>query len=476
MCDIIQGDGKSVIDKYGNCIILKDDQRLFNGKLQAKFKCKSTKSGWKWRILCKNINENGKRCEKQAAHKKEGFCKGCYSKENGNVVEGVGLKVKDENNNTIILKKDQRLFNGKLQAKFKCKSKNNKSDFRWINLCKNINENNEICEKQTIKDKDGFCCGCYNKSSGLNLNDIILEEVGLEIKDENDNTIILKKDQRLFNGKLQAKFKDNKDIRGYIWRNLCKNIKNGERCEKREEKDGLCMLHCPIDENLRGKTKYKEIKYVDGTTYKAKFRNDGKNNWKQLCKNCCEWLDAQEIGDKKKYDQHCVRCFVRCFPKDPRCIKAYAHTKELKVKKWLMESGESFLGYFYSDFIHDKVMYTTHSKCFYKRRIDFRRQINNTILCIEVNEKQHKTKAYKEDEERRKNNIVESNTFNYVFILFNPDSFKDSNGKRRNPPIKNRFPRLKEEINKQIKRILNEENNKDTLLEEIKLFYDEFEY
>ena len=137
-----------------------------------------------------------------------------------------------------------------------------------------------------------------------------------------------------------------------------------------------------------------------------------------------------------------------------------------------MESGESFLGYCYSDFIHDQVMYTTHSKCYYKRRIDFRIQINNTILCIEVNEKQHKTKAYKEDEERRKNNIVESNTFNYVFILFNPDSFLDSNGKRRNPPIKNRFPRLKEEINKQIKRILNEENNKDTLLEEIKLFYD----
>ena len=242
-------------------------------------------------------------------------------------------------------------------------------------------------------------------------------------------------------------------------------------------KDELCLEHCPIDENLRGKTKYKEIKYVDGTTYMAKFRNDGKNNWKQLCKNCAEWIDGQELSSrtKKKYDYHCARCFVRCFPNDPRCIKAYAHTKELKVKKWLMESGESFLGYCYSDFIHDQVMYTTHSKCYYKRRIDFRIQINNTILCIEVNEKQHKTKAYKEDEERRKNNIVESNTFNYVFILFNPDSFLDSNGKRRNPPIKNRFPRLKEEINKQIKKILNEENNKDTLLEEIKLFYDEFE-
>ena len=288
--DIIQGDGKSVIDKYGNSIILKDDQRLYKGNLQAKFKRKNRERGYEWRNLCKNIiNENGERCQKRIEHKKDGFCYSCYSKENrlnDIILEEVGLEIKDENNNNIILKKDQRLFNGKLQAKFK--DKRSKKGYQWCYLCKNINENNERCEKIAGNKKDGFCYSCYSKANGLN--NIILEEVGLEVKDENNNTIILKKDQRLFNGKLQQKFKCKSRKYGDKWFYLCENInKNNERCEKRQQKDGLCREHCPIDENLRGKTKYKEIKYVDGTTYMAKFRNDGKNQFgEQLCKNCDE--------------------------------------------------------------------------------------------------------------------------------------------------------------------------------------------
>jgi hypothetical protein len=57
----------------------------------------------------------------------------------------------------------------------------------------------------------------------------------------------------------------------------------------------------------------------------------------------------------------------------------------------------------------------------------------------------------------------------FIFIRFNPDKFKDKNGKSINPTLYTRLPILKEEIEKQIERIKNEENIE--LLEIIKLYY-----
>jgi hypothetical protein len=59
----------------------------------------------------------------------------------------------------------------------------------------------------------------------------------------------------------------------------------------------------------------------------------------------------------------------------------------------------------------------------------------------------------------------------FIYIRFNPDKFKDKNGKSINPMLYTRLPVLKEEIEKHIKRIENEEN--EELLEIIKLYYDE---
>ena len=58
----------------------------------------------------------------------------------------------------------------------------------------------------------------------------------------------------------------------------------------------------------------------------------------------------------------------------------------------------------------------------------------------------------------------------FIYIRFNPDKFK-KNGKSCNPMLYTRLLVLKEEIEKQINRIENEENAE--LLEIIKLFYDE---
>ena len=60
----------------------------------------------------------------------------------------------------------------------------------------------------------------------------------------------------------------------------------------------------------------------------------------------------------------------------------------------------------------------------------------------------------------------------FIFIRFNPDKYKNKNNKYVNPIIKTRLPILKEEIERQIERIKNEENT--DLLEIIKLYYDDY--
>jgi hypothetical protein len=59
----------------------------------------------------------------------------------------------------------------------------------------------------------------------------------------------------------------------------------------------------------------------------------------------------------------------------------------------------------------------------------------------------------------------------FIFIRFNPDKYKDKNGKSKCPNISTRLFKLKDEIEKQMKRI-EEDDNKD-LLEVKYLYYDE---
>jgi len=94
-------------------------------------------------------------------------------------------------------------------------------------------------------------------------------------------------------------------------------------------------------------------------------------------------------------------------------------------------------------------------------------------LCIEVDENQHK--RYKEnDEEMRYDDLFMLHGGKFIFIRFNPDKFINSNNTEKNPYMKLRMPLLKNEIDKQIKRILDEEN--EELLEIYYLFYDGYDY
>lgn len=128
-----------------------------------------------------------------------------------------------------------------------------------------------------------------------------------------------------------------------------------------------------------------------------------------------------------------------------------------------------FLKSEFDGFIHDIPLWSGNCDCSHRRRIDFRKLIGNTLLCIEVDENQHK-RYKKNEEEIRYDDLFMLHGGKFVFIRFNPDKFNNVNGTIKNPYMKLRMETLKNEINTQIERINNETNKE--LLEIVYLFYD----
>lgn len=167
---------------------------------------------------------------------------------------------------------------------------------------------------------------------------------------------------------------------------------------------------------------------------------------------------------KKKYDYYCVRCFEQNFPTDPRTMNIRGKTEEMKVRDFLVENYKEY------SFIHNKSLWTGQADCSCRRRIDFRTLLGNTLLCIEVDEDQHKYRN-KEDENLRYDDLMMLHGGKFIFIRFNPHSYITKNGLKKNPFIETRLIELKNEIDKQIKRIQEEKNTE--LLEAYYLFFDE---
>lgn len=91
------------------------------------------------------------------------------------------------------------------------------------------------------------------------------------------------------------------------------------------------------------------------------------------------------------------------------------------------------------------------------------------MLCVETDENQHK--SYTEmDEETRYDDLYMAHSGKWVYIRFNPDKYKDSRGKSRNPTIATRLAALKTMIETQMSRIEKEEN--EELVEREYMFYD----
>jgi hypothetical protein len=180
------------------------------------------------------------------------------------------------------------------------------------------------------------------------------------------------------------------------------------------------------------------------------------------CKNCADWPDAQRAN--KKYKNYCARCFQRLFPTDPLTFQIKSKTKEIAVR--------DYINTIFDGFQHDKCLFTGGCNCPHRRRIDHRKLIGNTLLCIETDENQHK-RYDKQDENDRYEDLYMVFSGKWIFIRFNPDKYTNKKGIRKNPTIAKRLVKLKKEIEKQIKRIENEENKE--LVEISYLYYDEYD-
>ena len=186
-------------------------------------------------------------------------------------------------------------------------------------------------------------------------------------------------------------------------------------------------------------------------------------NMVDLVSNKCK-NDCTTCVNNNKYDGYCAFCFIHLFPNDERTIKIKSKSKEMQVVCHIIN--------IYNDFIYNKPFYVDleNGCCETKRRIDLRMLINNTMLCIEIDENQHKY-YIKVDDDNRYNDLFMDFSGKYIFIRYNPDKYIDKNKKNKNPFFDTRMIILQNEIEKQKKRIENNENN--NLLEIIHLFYDE---
>ena len=266
-------------------------------------------------------------------------------------------------------------------------------------------------------------------------------------------------------------------------RKYCKTCKEEGMINVRKNNTCVCNRKQPVYNFPGKKAKYckdcKEEGMINVNSHKCDCGKNALYNYRDLrpkyCSSCKEqgMINTQakskkcksefcETTGSKKYDGYCVHCFINIFPKDKRTILAYKNSKELKVKSLLVENG-------HIDFIHNRAIFL--GDCNSNRRIDFYKYIgDNHILCIEVDEKQHK--YYNSiDEEQRYDDLYKMG-YCMIFIRFNPDKYRDKEGKIRNPQLKTRFKKLDERIQHITNNIYEYDLNEKLVYIE-KLFYDE---
>ena len=190
----------------------------------------------------------------------------------------------------------------------------------------------------------------------------------------------------------------------------------------------------------------------------ANCKEDKMINISNKCKN-----NVCISSGNVKYNYYCSHCFVNLFPNNSLSLQVRIKSKENYIRDFLREH--------FNGFIHDTILWTGNCDCSHRRRIDFRKLIGNTLLCIEVDEKQHKRYSNK-DEEIRYDDLFMIHGGKFIFIRFNPDDYINKNGTKVNPYMKQRMDNLSNEIAIQTNRILEEKNNE--LLEITYLFYDNF--
>jgi hypothetical protein len=168
------------------------------------------------------------------------------------------------------------------------------------------------------------------------------------------------------------------------------------------------------------------------------------------CPNCITWPDSH-IG-MKKYDGMCYRCYAHLYPDDPK----------VRTKERAEDTVKAYINSHFAGFIHDQKMDTAHCNCNHLRRVDHRRVVCNTLLCVETDEHHHRNYKAK-DEDARYHDVLVAWGGKLVFIRINPDG--------KGPPLAERLERLHAEITRHVGRLERGENS--ALLEVWHLYYPE---
>jgi hypothetical protein len=256
------------------------------------------------------------------------------------------------------------------------------------------------------------------------------------------------------------------------------NVKNKKKCKcglaqpnfgLPDDKKPTCCAKCKDDNMIN----IVSIKCPCGNRVVYGFKTDDKptccldckkEDMINMCINKCIAVDINgekycDTKGNKKYDGYCTHCFAHIFPLDSRTQNIYKNSKEIVVRDYINKLFDGFQ--------HDKPLWTGGCDCTHRRRIDHRKLMNGTLLAIGTDEYQHKSYD-KNDEIIRYDDLMMVHGGKFIYIRFNPDSYR-KNGVLKDPPMEERLESLKKEIEKQIKRIKNDENNE--LMEIIHMYY-----
>ena len=247
---------------------------------------------------------------------------------------------------------------------------------------------------------------------------------------------------------------------------ICKECKGGSICQHGQERSKCKECGgASICEHNKRRSQCKECGGASICEH---------NRFKSSCPDCegtkiCKsrlqpyYTGCRAFGNRK-LQGFCSHCFANIFPEDPRALTVRKKSKELQVMTHIFSN--------YDGFKNDKPFYVDLEGgcCATRRRIDLRKLINNTMLCIEVDENQHKN-YIKQHEINRYDDLFMDFSGKYIFIRYNPDKYIDKFGKSKNPMFETRMDVLERSIDKHIERINNEDNKE--LLEIHHLFYDE---
>lgn len=236
--------------------------------------------------------------------------------------------------------------------------------------------------------------------------------------------------------------------------------KRGAYCI-RHKTDGMIdvkNIHC-FEKGCRRQPSYNfenEIRAI----YCARHKKDGMLD---LSHKPCKNREAMcTVRANPKYRDYCAWCFQHLFPDDPLTARIRTKSKEITVREYINDHFEGF--------VHDKPLLSPHCDCTLRRRIDHYRLIGNTMLAIETDEHQHR--GYDPQRETlRYHDVYMGFSGKWIFIRFNPDSFRDADGTIQDPPLIERLIALKTMIQEQMERIANNENQ--DMMEIHRMYYDE---